>query len=219
MDYNKQIEKPNEARDAEDFLLNDMYLSNVKKRLRALNQPTENDRKRWVWELIQNAKDSISKDPNRSSVDVEIEIKDNIVKFIHNGAPFTYKARLGLLYKYSKDKGGAGSTGRFGTGFLTTHCLSKIVTIEGDVMDKNSARGFSVTMYRNGQSDEELLSGIKKMKDSEKWYQDTFGRTTFTYVIQTENPGRDSLVKGLKNFYANIAQTLLFWVHPTNPVE
>lgn len=46
MDYNKQIEKPNEARDAEDFLLNDMYLSNVKKRLRALNQPTENDRKR-----------------------------------------------------------------------------------------------------------------------------------------------------------------------------
>lgn len=210
MDYNKQIEKPNEARDAEDFLLNDMYLSNVKKRLRALNQPTENDRKRWVWELIQNAKDSISKDPNRSSVDVEIEIKDNIVKFIHNGAPFTYKARLGLLYKYSKDKGGAGSTGRFGTGFLTTHCLSKIVTIEGDVMDKNSARGFSVTMYRNGQSDEELLSGIKKMKDSEKWYQDAFGRTTFTYVIQTENPGRDSLVKGLKNFYANIAQTLLF---------
>jgi hypothetical protein len=210
MDYNKQIEKPNEAHNAEEDLLSDMYLSNVKKRLRALNQPTENDRKRWVWELIQNAKDSISKDPNRSSVDIEIEIKDNIVKFIHNGAPFTYKARLGLLYKYSKDKGGAESTGRFGTGFLTTHCLSKIVTIEGDVKDKNSVRGFSVTMYRNGQSDDELLAGIKKMKDSEKWYQNAFGKTTFTYVIQTENPGRDSLVKGTNNFYANIAQTLLF---------
>ena len=208
MDYNKQIEKPNEAHNAEEDLLSDMYLSNVKKRLRALNQPTENDRKRWVWELIQNAKDSISKDPNRSSVDIEIEIKDNIVKFIHNGAPFTYKARLGLLYKYSKDKGGAESTGRFGTGFLTTHCLSKIVTIEGDVKDKNSVRGFSVTMYRNGQSDDELLAGIKKMKDSEKWYQNAFGKTTFTYVIQTENPGRDSLVKGTNNFYANIAQTL-----------
>lgn len=65
MDYNKQIEKPNEAHNAEEDLLSDMYLSNVKKRLRALNQPTENDRKRWVWELIQNAKDSISKDPQQ----------------------------------------------------------------------------------------------------------------------------------------------------------
>lgn len=210
MDNNKQTEKPNEAYNAEEDLLSDMYLSNVKKRLRALNQPSENDRKRWVWELIQNAKDSISKDPNRSSVDIEIEIKDNIVKFIHNGAPFTYKARLGLLYKYSKDKGGAESTGRFGTGFLTTHCLSKVVTIEGDVMNKNSICGFSVTMYRNGQTDGELLAGIKKMKNSEKWYQNAFGKTTFTYIIQTENPGRDSLVKGKDNFYANIAQTLLF---------
>lgn len=210
MDDNKQIEKPEWAGKAENELLNDMYLSNVKDRLRYLNQPDENDKKRWVWELIQNAKDSISKDPNRSSVDIEIEIKDNVVKFIHNGAPFTYKARLGLLYKYSKDKGGAESTGRFGTGFLTTHCLSKVVSIEGDVMDQNSPLGFSVTMYRNGQTDDELLAGIDKMIESQKWYQNAFGKTTFTYVIQTENPGKDSLVKGLDNFYANIAQTLLF---------
>lgn len=210
MDNNQLIEMPAGAQNAEKDLLSDMYLSNVKKRLRALNQPSENDRKRWVWELIQNAKDSISKDNNRSSVDIEIEVKENIVKFIHNGAPFTYKARLGLLYKYSKDKGGAESTGRFGTGFLTTHCLSKIVTIEGDVMDKNSVHGFSVTMYRNGQSDKELLAGIQKMEASQKWYQNALGKTTFTYIIQTENPGRDSLIKGIDNFYANIAQTLLF---------
>lgn len=210
MANNQLIKKPAGANIAEKDLLDDMYLSNVKKRLRALNQPSENDRKRWVWELIQNAKDSISKDSNRSSIDIEIEIKDNIVKFIHNGAPFTYKSRLGLLYKYSKDKGGEESTGRFGTGFLTTHCLSKIVTIEGDVIDQNSIHGFSVTMYRNGQSDNELLDGIKKMEDSQQWYQNAFGKTTFTYVIQTEDPGKDSLVKGMNNFYANIAQTMLF---------
>ena len=210
MDDNQLIEMPVGAHDAEEDLLSDMYLSNVKKRLRALNQPPENDRKRWIWELIQNAKDSISKDNNRHSVDIEIDIKDNIVNFTHNGEPFTYKARLGLLYKYSKDKGGAESTGRFGTGFLTTHCLSKIVSIKGDVKDQSTIRGFSVTMYRNGQTDDELLAGIKKMKASEKWYQNAFGKTTFTYVIQTENPGKDSLVKGTENFYANIAQTLLF---------
>ena len=210
MNDNQLIEMPVGAHAAENDLLSNMYLSNVKKRLRALNQPTENDRKRWVWELIQNAKDSISKDCDRSSVDIEIEIKNNIVKFIHNGSPFTYKARLALLYKYSEDKTGPESTGRFGTGFLTTHCLSKIVTIESDVIDETSLRGFSVTMYRNGQTDDELLAGIKKMKASEKWYKYALGKTTFTYAIQTEDPGKDSLIKGLDNFYANIAQTLLF---------
>lgn len=92
MANNQLIKKPAGANIAEKDLLDDMYLSNVKKRLRALNQPSENDRKRWVWELIQNAKDSISKDSNRSSIDIEIEIKDNIVKFIHNGAPLRTRA-------------------------------------------------------------------------------------------------------------------------------
>ena len=210
MDNNQLVEKPIGAHGAEEDLLSNMYLSNVKKRLRALNQPSENDRKRWVWELIQNAKDSISKVHDRTSVDIEIEIKDDVLRFIHNGAPFTHKTRLALLYKYSEDKAGAESTGRFGTGFLTTHCLSKIVTIESDVIDQNSVGGFSVTIYRNGQTDDELLDGIKKMRDSEKWYQNAFGKTIFTYNIQTDNPGKDSLAKGINNFYANIAQTLLF---------
>lgn len=210
MNDNQLIEKPSGAHGAEEELLSNMYLSNVKKRLRALNQPCENDRKRWVWELIQNAKDSISKVYDRTSVDIEIEIKDNILRFIHNGAAFTHKARLALLYKYSEDKTGAESTGRFGTGFLTTHCLSKIVTIESDVINQNSIGGFSVTIYRNGQTDEELLDGIKKMRESEKWYQNALGKTIFTYNIQTDNPGKDSLAKGINNFYANIAQTLLF---------
>lgn len=104
MDNNQLIEKPIGAYGAEEDLLSNMYLSNVKKRLRALNQPCENDRKRWVWELIQNAKDSISKVNDRTSVDIEIEIKDNVLRFIHNGAPFTHKARLALLYKYSEVK-------------------------------------------------------------------------------------------------------------------
>lgn len=86
--------------------------------------------RRWVWELIQNAKDSIANNPNRDTVDVMIEVTDEHVVFKHNGDPFTPKAQLGLLYKYSQDKDNTQSTGRFGTGFLTTHCLSKIVSIE-----------------------------------------------------------------------------------------
>ena len=49
-------------------------------------------------------------------------------KFIHNGSPFTMGTLTALLYKFSEGKrNDSESTGRFGTGFLTTHSLSKIV--------------------------------------------------------------------------------------------
>ena len=53
------IEQPHSVSDAFDELLNKMYISNVQNRLRQLNEPSESDSKRWLWELIQNAKDSI----------------------------------------------------------------------------------------------------------------------------------------------------------------
>ena len=204
--------KPQAYLEATSDLLDNMYLSNVKKRLRQLNQPSKNDMRRWVWELIQNAKDSIVNNPDRSTVDIRIIIEGETVKFMHNGEPFTPKAQLGLLYKYSQDKDNTQSTGRFGTGFLTTHCLSKIVTIEGDMFEDNSCQkscGFSVTMYRDGLLDRELLDGIKRMKDSLTFYNETYGWTTYTYEVRTET-GRESLRLGIENFYDNIAQTMLF---------
>lgn len=185
-----------------------MYISNVAKRLRALNQPTDNDRKRWIWELIQNAKDSIAGDQSRK-VDISIEICEDIVKFKHNGKPFTMDARFGLLWKYSEDKENQESTGRFGTGFLTTHCLSKIVDIESDVYDDSAVRGFSVTMYRDGQTEDELLNGLDRMKASEKWYADPFGWTTYTYHVNSDS-GRRAIELGTESFRENIARTMLF---------
>ena len=95
---------PSAYNQATKDLLNNMYLSNVKKRLRQLNQPSVNDQRRWVWELIQNAKDSIANNPDRETVDIMIGVNDDRVVFMHNGDPFTPKAQLGLLYKYSQDK-------------------------------------------------------------------------------------------------------------------
>ena len=129
----KKIEPPSVTKDATEKLLRKMYISNVAKRLRQLNQPSDIDRKRWIWELIQNAKDTIAGDPLRKDINVRIEIAGDIVRFKHDGNPFTADARFGLLYKYSEDKENQESTGRFGTGFLTTHCLSKVVTIESNM--------------------------------------------------------------------------------------
>lgn len=206
----KQIAPPSVTSEAKDKLLKKMYISNVINRLMELNSPKDTDRKRWIWELIQNAKDTISNSPDRDSVDIKINIDGDVVKFSHNGAPFTPDARFALLWKYSEDKENQESTGRFGTGFLTTHCLSKIVSIESDMyMEGNKTCGFSVTMYRDGQVGKELLEGLEKMEKSEVYYEVPFGWTTYTYHVNTDS-GRRAIELGIKNFHENIAQTMMF---------
>ncbi len=206
----EKIAAPRGAANAQERLLQKMYISNVAKRLRELNQPTDNDRKRWVWELIQNAKDTIVNDPKRTTVNINIMVNGDTMQFVHDGNPFTLDARFGLLWKYSEDKENQESTGRFGTGFLTTHCLSKIVDIQSDVYgDNDEVNGFEVTMFRDGQTEAELLQGLNKMKDSERWYKQPFGKTTYTYHVKTDS-GRRAIQLGIENFKENIAQTMLF---------
>ncbi|MCH4156100.1 MAG: hypothetical protein LKF31_07340 [Muribaculaceae bacterium] len=204
------IPAPKATAKALDKLLDKMYISNVSKRLRELNQPNDIDRKRWIWELIQNAKDTIANDKNRNTIKIKISIDGDCVKFQHNGNPFTADARLGLLYKYSEDKENDESTGRFGTGFLTTHCLSKIVSIESNIYgDNDTINGFSVTMYRDGFTEQELLDGLEKMRKSEFYYDKPFEWTTYTYHVNSDS-GRLAIQLGKENFKDNISQTFLF---------
>ena len=206
----EQISAPKSTQRALDKLLDKMYISNVSKRLRELNQPSDIDKKRWIWELLQNAKDTIVSNPNRHTIKARIIIEGDIVKFQHDGDPFSADARLALLYKYGDDKENAESTGRFGTGFLTTHCLSKIVSIESNMMgDENALIGFVVTMYRDGTTEGDLLDGLKKMRNSEKYYNQSYEWTTFTYHINSES-GRRAVKLGKEHFKENIAQTFLF---------
>ena len=212
MDNKQEIQSPDVNTDAMNDVFDQMYITNVEKRLRELNAPTDIDKKRWIWELIQNAKDTIALDPNRDEINVRIEIDGDCVKFKHNGAPFTAKARYGLLYKYSGGKENQESTGRFGTGFLTTHCLSKIVTIESNMYSNKDCTelcGFEVTMYRDGLISSELIDGLRKMRASEKFFKQTFDWTTFTYHINSDS-GRTAIKLGVENFHENIAPTMLF---------
>lgn len=213
MDNKTQIQQPGVISGVLDELLDNMYINNVDKRLRELDQPSENDCKRWIWELIQNAKDSIVEDNVKQFVDVKLIVKNELVVFKHNGSPFTAKALFGLLYKYSAgDINNTESTGRFGTGFLTTHTLSKIVSIEGDLYKdngKNELCGFTATMYRDGIDADELLEGVRRMRKSLSYTDEKNNWTTYTYHLTTEQ-NKIALQLGLENFIANIAQTMLF---------
>ena len=196
-------------------ILSKMYVSNVKNRLREMDTPPETDCKRWIWELMQNAKDSIS-GSDRKEVDVKLEIKDNEVIFQHDGCPFNGKTYLALLYKYSEGKSqSAESTGRFGTGFLTTHCLSKTVNIDGPIENiedgqKEKVIRFNVTMYRDGKTDQELISALERMENEKKFFHDESTKwTKYTYSLKTDINKKASKL-GLENFKLNIIKTMLF---------
>ena len=187
-----------------------IYFANVKNRLRELEFPNDIDCKRWIWELVQNAKDSISNHPDRNGVDIKIKIENDIYSFSHNGSPFTMKTLTALLYKFSEGKSNNGeSTGRFGTGFLTTHSLSKIVKIKGDIILKNKddIQGFKLIMYREGE-DEELLEGLKKTEKSFELIKSD-GWTSYEYeAITSRNKEAGKL--GIQNFKENIDKVMLF---------
>ena len=80
-------------------VLHKMYVSNVGNRLREMQTPSDIDCQRWTWELMQNAKDSIS-GTNRDSVEVKLDVTDDMVIFQHDGYPFTGNTYLALLFLY-----------------------------------------------------------------------------------------------------------------------
>ena len=191
-------------------ILGKVYLANVRNRLRELEYPNDVDCKRWIWELVQNSKDSISSQPERKDVDIKIKVEKDIYSFSHNGSAFTIKTLTALLYKYSEGKANNGeSTGRFGTGFLTTHSLSKNVKITGDIILKaqEGVQGFSIYMYREG-GDEELLEGLKKTEKSFTTFASP-GWTTFEYIANTSR-NKEAGKLGIQNFKENIAKVMLF---------
>ena len=52
--------------------------------------------KRWIWELIQNAKDV---DNKFNKVEIKIELNQKSMIFSHNGSYFTIENVLGILNK------------------------------------------------------------------------------------------------------------------------
>ncbi len=132
--------------------------------------------RRLVWELIQNAKDNASLcNEDGETVDVTIEITDNDFIFSHNKGYFTNEHIRGLIRKYSssdKDRDVEQiertykTTGRFGTGFMTTHLLSEKVQIKSYYKNEHQTfNKFSFWLDRSGKGEREIIQGINNAFD------------------------------------------------------
>ena len=210
IEYNFEKIRNNSLDDEIMYIFGKVYLANIRNRLRELEHPSIVDCKRWVWELIQNAKDSIVGQKDRKDIDIEIIANSNEYTFKHNGSPFTGKTLSALLYKFSESKdNNSESIGRFGTGFLTTHSLSKTVKNSGNIMSGNKINRFEVTMHREGEEDE-LLKGLNETKNSYCEFDDTSEEwTIYEYEAKTEK-NKEAGRLGIQNFKENITKVMLF---------
>jgi len=112
---------------------------------------------RWIWELLQNARDE-----SQGQVDIVCEISNNRFYFRHNGQPFYTEHLLALTRKTSTKPidGSKGNAGKFGTGFITSHLLNKIVKISGVFANSKGRRRFTFELNRTWIGLEQMQKSI-----------------------------------------------------------
>ena len=101
-------------------------------KLSLLKNKVEEAKKRWFWELLQNASDY------NETVNVKLVVSESRVTFSHDGAPFSLRDALNLISPDSNkqdDEIHKDNIGKFGTGLVSTHILSSVLEIEGLCMD------------------------------------------------------------------------------------
>jgi hypothetical protein len=141
------------ANDARHAVLTDSNAQTVRNYLKRLFQEEARFRSRWIWELLQNARDASS----ANGVRVWLTLKPDCVVFQHDGLPFNYKNIAHLIYhgstKFEISASGVDPIGQYGTGFLTTHLISKTVWVRGRLDDKKQ---FNFLLDRRGDSADDL---------------------------------------------------------------
>ena len=97
---------------------------------RIRNESDVNQARRFLIELMQNARDLAYKKPDGTPepVSICIRLSDTELEFSHNGKVFSVKDILSIIYQVSSKKPGEG-IGQFGTGFMSTYQLSERVEL------------------------------------------------------------------------------------------
>ena len=109
---------------------------------------------RWIWELLQNARDATIPD---SHLHVSVCLTEKEVTFQHNGMSFSMDQVAHLIHHGSTK--GEGDVGRFGTGFLSTHIISKKPQVSGRLI---GGKTFSFTLDRTGATPRDLTDSMNR---------------------------------------------------------
>lgn len=178
--------------------------------------------RRWVWELMQNAKDVAY---DNQEIKISINHSNGELDFKHNGRYFSVDNVISLIEQVSskerdeevrKEKQ---VTGKFGTGFLSTHLLSEVVVVDGVVeLSERGLNKFSIVLDRTGKTIEEINNGIDQChKELKKTYSpgNNIGEldqkaynTVFKYHLNDN--GEVTAQEGLEELHRSAIFTLAF---------
>jgi hypothetical protein len=112
---------------------------------------------RWIWELIQNARDTTGVG---NQLKIEIALDGNHLDFRHNGDLFSDR-EIAHLILHGSTKCDSQEIGRFGTGFICTHLISKRVRVRSSLED---GRPFDFWLNREGTSASDLRRAMQNSK-------------------------------------------------------
>lgn len=121
-------------------------------------------RRRWVWELIQNANDCCG----NKTIDIFIQTNDNCIVFSHNGNCFTFQNMVDLITQISTKRKDDEKVGKFGTGFIATHLLSSKVRIKGfyhSDIKSDKYKKMDLLLDRSGENYKDICQAINNAFD------------------------------------------------------
>lgn len=138
--------------------LNSVPAQRLIERLSLIKNRIDPCKKRWFWELLQNASDY------NEEVSVKLIVTDDKVEFLHNGSPFSIADVLNVISPDSnktEDASHKDNIGKFGTGLVSTHILSSEITVNGLCSKDEKLLGrFHLTLDRSCFLNKEELIGV-----------------------------------------------------------
>lgn len=148
---------------------------------------------RWAYELIQNALDSHRDD---KKLEIALSLEGDSLRFTHNGRPFRKEEVAHLIYHGSTKS--ETDLGKFGTGFLVTHLLSRKVSVSGF---RDDGKRFSFVLDRIGSSADEIT---KKTESSWENYLKSLNLVTSSngasaeYEYHLDELSKQSAIVGIE---------------------
>ena len=146
--------------EVKDSVLTENTAQGVFKYLSELESNRSHMLTRWIWELLQNARDA--SDGAITCLDAAIEHEQEKLTFLHNGRGFREREIAHLIFHGSTKIEDDTAIGKFGSGFLTTHLLAPKVNVSGRLDD---GQWFNFVLERKPGSVDELRESMDSAWD------------------------------------------------------
>lgn len=178
--------------------------------------------RRWLWELLQNARDV----PNSfDGISIKIILDKDYIKICHNGNPFSLKNLNNLIMQVSSksENDKEDSVGKFGTGFLVTHLLSKKLNLSGILkLEDNDHYQFKIEIDRSAENSIDLQKSIETLlnlnRDLDKYdnfkkvniYQPVESNYDTIFAFPLDDKSLIYATNGIKDLVNTLPLTMVF---------